>query len=65
MERYCPQLASPKFWGGEVEMMVIARMLRVPIHVYKPVEELDLQEEVFDSRRRCGVGVETMRWCLQ
>jgi OTU-like cysteine protease len=34
LNQYCSQLARPTFWGGEVEMMVIATMLKVPIFVY-------------------------------
>lgn len=54
LERYCPQLAQPKFWGGEVEMMIIARSLRVPIHVYRPVAELDIDLEGTPSSQRCA-----------
>ena len=37
---YCRNLAKPTFWGGEVEMMVITKMLKVPIFVYQSKEEL-------------------------
>lgn len=33
-DEYCRQLAKPSFWGGEVEMMVISKMLKIPIFVY-------------------------------
>lgn len=39
LNEYCKQLARPTFWGGEVEMMVITKMLKIPIHVYTPAEE--------------------------
>jgi OTU-like cysteine protease len=40
LKEYCKQLARPTFWGGEVEMMVIAKMLEVPIYVYQPMSEI-------------------------
>lgn len=36
---YCRNLKKPGFWGGEVEMMVLTKMLQVPFYVYKPAEE--------------------------
>ena len=33
MSRYCTRLESPAFWGGEVEILVLSKMLRMPIHV--------------------------------
>lgn len=39
LNEYCRQLARPTFWGGEVEMMVITKMLKIPIHVYTPAAE--------------------------
>jgi len=38
---YCERLTSPTFWGGEVELIVLSRLLRLPIYVYKSVEETD------------------------
>ena len=40
MKSYCKNLARPTFWGGEVEMMIITKMLSVPIFVYQSVAEL-------------------------
>lgn len=34
LKNYCKRLASPTFWGGEPEMMVLSDMLKVPIFVY-------------------------------
>jgi len=34
LKSYCKRLASPSFWGGEPEMMVLSDMLKVPIYVY-------------------------------
>eukprot|EP00892_Ulva_mutabilis_P010908 jgi/Ulvmu1/818/UM010_0192.1 len=39
LNEYCRQLARPTFWGGEVEMMVITKMLKIPIHVFTPAAE--------------------------
>ena len=38
---YCQRLTEPAFWGGEVELIVLSRLLRLPIYVYKSVEETD------------------------
>ena len=40
IKSYCRNLSKPTFWGGEVEMMVITKMLQVPIFVYQPAAEL-------------------------
>lgn len=32
-------LQKPNFWGGEVEILVLSRMLQVPIFVYQTAEE--------------------------
>ena len=37
--RYCARLQQPSFWGGEVEILVLSRMLKVPIYVYKSAQE--------------------------
>lgn len=39
--RYCEKLQSPAFWGGEPEMLVLSKMLKVPIVVYLPEEEMN------------------------
>ncbi len=36
---YCQRLQQPSFWGGEVEILVLSRMLKVPVYVYKTAEE--------------------------
>lgn len=33
---YCKRIASPTFWGGESELLVLSSMLRLPITVYLP-----------------------------
>lgn len=38
---YCKRLAQPSFWGGEVELLVLSRLLRVPIYVYQSAAEAD------------------------
>jgi len=38
---YCDRLQQPGFWGGEVELVVLSRLLRVPIYVYQNAEEAD------------------------
>ncbi|KAL3132074.1 hypothetical protein ABBQ32_008684 [Trebouxia sp. C0010 RCD-2024] len=37
--RYCQRLVSPSCWGGEVEMLVLSKMLHTPIYVYKTGQE--------------------------
>lgn len=37
--RYCQRLTKPTFWGGEVELLVLSRMLHTPIYVYKTAQE--------------------------
>ena len=37
--RYCARLQAPSFWGGEVEILVLSRMLRAPIYVYRSAQE--------------------------
>jgi hypothetical protein len=39
VKEYCRNLAKSSFWGGEVEMMVITKMLKVPIFVYQSKAE--------------------------
>ena len=39
VHRYCARLQQPSFWGGEVEILVLSRMLKVPIYVYKSAQE--------------------------
>lgn len=37
--RYCGSLHKADFWGGEVEIVVLSKMLHTPIYVYKSAEE--------------------------
>ncbi len=37
--RYCTKLQSANFWGGEVELLVLSKMLHTPIYVYKTAQE--------------------------
>eukprot|EP00884_Botryococcus_braunii_P009918 jgi/Botrbrau1/18928/Bobra.177_2s0080.1 len=39
LQKYCGMLQKPGFWGGEVEILVLSRMLQVPIFVYQSAEE--------------------------
>lgn len=39
LSRYCTRLDSPSFWGGEVEILILSKMLRVPIHVMQRAQE--------------------------
>ena len=39
LSRYCRRLESPQFWGGEVEILILSKMLRVPIHVMQSAKE--------------------------
>jgi hypothetical protein len=32
-------MLKPNFWGGEVELVVMSKMLAVPIYVYVPESE--------------------------
>lgn len=37
--KFCGKLHKPDFWGGEVEILVLSKMLHTPIYVYKSAEE--------------------------
>lgn len=39
LPKYCARLKDAGFWGGEVELMVLSRLLRVPLYVYKTAAE--------------------------
>ena len=45
--RYCSRLQAPSFWGGEVEILVLSRMLHAPIYVYRSAQEAG----------RCGLPI--------
>ena len=34
IQNYCKKIMSPSFWGGEPELLVLSKMLKVPIYVY-------------------------------
>lgn len=36
---YCRKLLRPTFWGGEPELLVLSKMLKVPIYVFTPPED--------------------------
>lgn len=40
--RYCQRLDSPKFWGGEVELLVLSKMVSTPIYIYRTAQEAGL-----------------------
>ena len=44
--KYCARLNDAGFWGGEVELMVISRLLRVPIYVYRSSKEAGVEKLV-------------------
>lgn len=37
--RYCTRLQAPSFWGGEVEILILSKMLKAPIYVFQRAEE--------------------------
>eukprot|EP01024_Parvocaulis_polyphysoides_P039013 TRINITY_DN35231_c2_g1_i1.p2 TRINITY_DN35231_c2_g1~~TRINITY_DN35231_c2_g1_i1.p2 ORF type:complete len:238 (-),score=28.99 TRINITY_DN35231_c2_g1_i1:320-1009(-) len=40
LNSYCKRLVRPDFWGGEVEMFVLSKMLKIPIKVYMQEKEV-------------------------
>ena len=34
IQNYCRRILQPSFWGGEPELLVLSKMLKVPIYVY-------------------------------
>ena len=36
LESYCRRLQREDFWGGEVELLIVAKMIKRPIKVYLP-----------------------------
>lgn len=49
---YCERLQDPAFWGGEPELLVLSKMLKLPIYVYVDA----------DARRGGWAGVGPA-WC--
>eukprot|EP00898_Chlorokybus_atmophyticus_P001220 jgi/Chlat1/2099/Chrsp17S02701 len=41
--KYCNRLIKPSFWGGEAELLVLSRMLKMPIIVYLPAGKRGVQ----------------------
>jgi len=39
LPRYCERIVQPTFWGGEPELLVLSKMLKVPLFVYLPEDE--------------------------
>ena len=37
LDRYCNVSRRPTHWGGEVELLVVSKMLKLPIIVYRPL----------------------------
>lgn len=46
LPKYCARLNDAGFWGGEVELMVISRLLQVPIYVYRSSKEAGVEKLV-------------------
>ena len=44
--KYCARLNDAGFWGGEVELMVVSRLLQVPIYVYRSSKEAGVEKLV-------------------
>lgn len=55
LRQYCSELARPQFWGGEVEMMVISKMLKIPIVVYTADESKQQYDLVLSEVLACCV----------
>lgn len=54
LRQYCSELARPQFWGGEVEMMVISKMLKIPIVVYTADESKQQHDQGFKVTAKFG-----------
>lgn len=46
LPKYCARMKSAGFWGGEVELMVLSRLLQVPIYVYRTTVEAGADKSV-------------------
>ena len=46
LPKYCARLNDAGFWGGEVELMVISRLLQVPVYVYRSSKEAGVEKLV-------------------
>ena len=40
LQTYCQRLLKPSFWGGEPELLVLAKIVRRPIVVYIPAAKV-------------------------
>ncbi|CAL8462045.1 g1576 [Coccomyxa elongata] len=47
LRRYCTRLQSPSFWGGEVEILILSKMLKSPIYVFQKAEEAGRKDKGF------------------
>ncbi|KAK9809382.1 hypothetical protein WJX73_010525 [Symbiochloris irregularis] len=45
LTKYCQRLQSPKFWGGEVELFVLSKMVSTPIYIYRTAQEAGLNAQ--------------------
>jgi hypothetical protein len=34
LQNYCKRIVAPTFWGGEPELLVLSKMLKIPIYIY-------------------------------
>lgn len=39
LPKYCKRLKNPEFWGGEPELVVLSKLLKVPVYIYKSEQE--------------------------
>ena len=53
---YCERLKQESFWGGEVEILVLSRMLKVPIYVFKTAEEAGRRALCFNTSSSFGMA---------
>eukprot|EP01024_Parvocaulis_polyphysoides_P073298 TRINITY_DN9423_c0_g1_i2.p1 TRINITY_DN9423_c0_g1~~TRINITY_DN9423_c0_g1_i2.p1 ORF type:complete len:243 (-),score=35.28 TRINITY_DN9423_c0_g1_i2:157-864(-) len=54
LNSYCRRMVRPDFWGGEVEMFVLSKMLEIPIKVYMSDKELGGSDIGFVNIRTIG-----------
>ena len=56
IEGYCRRIQKDDFWGGETELLVLAKLVKRPIMVYLPAHMAK------KKRLTCG---RRMPWCIQ
>lgn len=54
LDNYCKRIVQPTFWGGEVELLVLSQMLRVPIFVYVTAKEANRAGSGYVAIQRYG-----------